>query len=104
MTLNPATTVLGPKGTVPAERSRMSYHNCVNALEPDWQIHAIQLIESRRDFAVLNYTPALRSRCITLAQSSGYAFVQGPHGRLGGFKVQNQGRVHKMAAAVIGSQ
>jgi hypothetical protein len=69
----------------------MSYRNCVNALEPDWQIRALKLIESRTEFVVLNYTPALRTRCMTLAQRNRYAFVQGPHGHLGGFKVQNQG-------------
>ena len=69
----------------------MSYSNCINALEPDWQVRALELIEKRADFVVLNYTPELRSRCMTLAQMNCYAFVQGPHGHLGGFKVRNPG-------------
>jgi hypothetical protein len=69
----------------------MSYRNCINALEPDWQVHALKLIERRADFVVLNYTPELRSRCQTLAQRNRYVFIQGPHGHLGGFRVLNQG-------------
>jgi hypothetical protein len=71
----------------------MSYRNCINALEPDWQARALKLIETRTDFVVLNYTAALRGRCMTLAQMNRYTFVQGPYGQLGGFKVRNQGCV-----------